>query len=112
MSTDKGRQSAKQEEEDPADEEDETVVLTDADGNETEFVILGIVEVEGEDYALLTPSDAEDENATEVFIFRYGEDEDGNETFSNVEDEETFGKVRATAEAMFAALENDEEPDA
>lgn len=91
------------------DDEDEVVVLSDAEGNETEFSILGIVEVEGEDYALLTPTDAEDEEATEIFIFRYEQDEDGGEIFSDVQDEEVFQKVRAQAEALFASLEDEDE---
>jgi uncharacterized protein YrzB (UPF0473 family) len=90
-------------------DDDEIVTLSDAEGNETEFQFLGVVEVEGEDYALLTPANDEEAEATEIFIFRYEQDEDGGEVFSDVEDEETFQKVRAQAEALFASLEEEDD---
>lgn len=93
------------------DDEDDTVILSDAEGNEIEYQFLAIVEVDGENYALLTPAvDEDDEEATEIFIFHYEQDEDGGEIFSDVADEATFEKVRAQAEALFAA--GDDEDDA
>jgi uncharacterized protein YrzB (UPF0473 family) len=93
------------------EDDDDIVILSDADGNETEFQFLALVEVEGEQYALLTPSDDEGNEATEIFIFRYEQDEDGGETFSDVDDEETFAKVRAEAEQLFATLDDEPEDD-
>ncbi|MFZ5475321.1 MAG: DUF1292 domain-containing protein [Myxococcota bacterium] len=90
-------------------DDDDIVTLSDAEGNETDFQFLGVVEVEGEDYALLTPANDEEATETEIFIFRYEQDEDGGEIFSDVEDEETFQKVRAQAEALFASLEEGDE---
>jgi uncharacterized protein YrzB (UPF0473 family) len=91
------------------EDEDDVVILSDADGNETEFQFLALVEVEGDQYALLTPADESDENATEIFIFKYEQDEDGGEIFSDVADEETFAKVRAEAEQLFSTLEDEPE---
>ena len=42
------------------DDEDDTVILSDAEGNETEYQFLAIIEVDGESYALLTPTDTEE----------------------------------------------------
>jgi hypothetical protein len=50
----------------------------------------------------------EDEEAAEIFIFRYDVNEDGVETFSDVEDEETFAKVREAAEALFVGEDEDD----
>lgn len=95
--------------EDPGiNDEDEHVILTDADGNETEFLILGIIEVEDEDFALLTLADADQDESLEVFIFHYEADGDGIEVFRDVEDQVTFDKVRAAAEELFETEETDE----
>ncbi len=90
-------------EEDYEDADDDIVILADAEGNETEFHFLDVVEVDGEQYALLTPVDDDEESdATEIFIFHYEQDEDGAASFSDVEDEAIFAKVREAAEALFA----------
>ena len=39
------------------DDEDDIVILSDAEGNEQEYQFLAIVEVEGDQYALLTPAE-------------------------------------------------------
>lgn len=91
------------------DDDDDIVILSDAEGNEQEYQFIAIVEVDEEQYALLTPADAEEDETTEIVIFRYEQNEDGGETFSDVPDEETFAKVQAEAEALFAA--DDEEND-
>ena len=84
------------------EEEDDIVVLADVDGNEKEFAFLAVVQVDNQDFALLTPAaEPEDPEAdTEIFIFRYEQDEDGGEIFSEVEDEELFAKVQAEAERV------------
>ncbi len=90
-------------EEDYDEADDDIVILADAEGNETEFHFLDVVEVDGEQYALLTPVDEDEESeATEIFIFHYEQDEDGAASFSDVEDEAIFAKVREAAESLFA----------
>lgn len=92
------------------EEENDIVVLSDAEGNETEFEFVAKVEVDGVEYALLTPNAVEEsEENTEIFIFKYEQDEDGGETFSDVPDEAIFAKVRAQAEELFAELAEGEE---
>ena len=94
-------------EEDYEDADDDIVILADAEGNETEFHFLDVVEVDGEQYALLTPvEDDEESDATEIFIFHYEQDEDGAASFSDVEDEEIFAKVRAAAESLFDGVDD------
>lgn len=93
------------------DDDDDIVTLVDADGNETDFAMLGTVEVEGDTYAMLTPEsqlDNEDENM-EVVLMHFEQDEDGGMSFSDIEDEELYAKVQAAAEAAFAeGAEEDE----
>ncbi len=94
------------------DDDDGVVVLTDAEGGEREFQFLDVVEVDDMQFALLAPvmeEEEEDEDEpAEIFIFRYEVNEDGVETFTDVEDEELFAKVREAAEVLFAAEDEDE----
>jgi uncharacterized protein YrzB (UPF0473 family) len=91
-------------------EDDEVVVLTTEDGEELAFEVLGVLEVDGKEYALLTPSDeAEDPEGIDVHIFSYDQKDDGTEVFSDIDDA-VFEKVRAAAERMFGG-EDDEDED-
>lgn len=96
--------------EEDGEEGDDVVVLEDAEGNAREYVFLAVVEVDEEAYALLTPAeeDENEENPTEVFLFQYEVDDDGNESFSDIEDEELFKRVQAAAEQLFAEMDGDE----
>jgi len=93
------------------DEDDDIVILSGPDGEAKEYVFLTLVEVDGAQFALLTPADEpeDEEAATEVYIFRYEQDEEGGEMFSEVEDEALFQRVQAEAEKI---LVTDEEDDA
>ena len=93
-------------------EDDGTVVLVDAEGNEVEFGILGFVEDEGQAYALMSPVDQlEDDESDDfdVYIFRYEEMEDGSEEFSEVEDPVVFARVKARADQFFMEMESEGE---
>ena len=69
---------------------DPIVTMTDADGNDTQFEFLDIVEYNGNEYAVLLPVDDDD---AMVVIFRIEGDED-DETYIGVDNEEE-------AEAVF-----------
>lgn len=91
------------------DEDDDIVILQDAEGNEREFRFLTVVELEDEGaFALLTPNEepADEEAPTEVFIFRYEQDEDGGEIFSDLDDEDLFQRVQKAAEALLSGDES------
>ncbi len=87
---------------------DDIVAFTDEDGVEHRCVILAVAEVEDADYALLAPIDQLEDDTSEeleLFIFAYGEDEDGLETFSYIDNEERYELVRS----FFATLMDSEE---
>lgn len=72
------------------DELDNTVVLTDEDGNDVEFEFLDIVQVEDKEYVILLP--IEEMEKGEVVIFRIeGEGED--ESYIGLDDEAEAEKV-------------------
>jgi hypothetical protein len=97
-------------------EGDDLVVIHDGE-HEHECVVLAIAELDGQEYALLAPREQlsepgedEDEAELELFIFQYGVNEEGFETYEGVDDPELFERVRA----FFATLietEDDEEGD-
>lgn len=92
-------------------EDEDIVVLTDEEGQEMAFRFLTVIEVEEQDFALLTPAEEpEDPEApTEIFIFHYSQDEDGGEMFAALDDQELFARVQAAAEQALSQEVDDEE---
>jgi uncharacterized protein YrzB (UPF0473 family) len=72
------------------DDEDIQVTLELDDGKEIECEILTIFEAGGRDYIALCPSEESDGDETEVFIYRYAEDADGNPSLTNIESDEEY----------------------
>ena len=72
-------------------EMENTVILVDEDGNEMRFEVLEVIEYEGEDYAILVAEEGDE--ADTVVIVRVDTDENGEETFSSVEDEDLLDDV-------------------
>jgi len=67
--------------------------LTDEDGNEEEFVLLGSAEIEEKIYLALVPaSQAESEDA-EYVILRQDKDEDGEDILVTIDDDDEFDRV-------------------
>ncbi|MEW6182529.1 MAG: DUF1292 domain-containing protein [Bacillota bacterium] len=68
-------------------EEIEVITLVDEDGEEHDFEVLDILEVDGTEYAILLPVE-EEEEAVEAIILKFSQDEEGNEILVDPEDEE------------------------
>ncbi len=83
-------------------DEDNFITLTDEDGNEVDFLLLDVFEVEGSDYMVLIPltDESEDEEEDELFFLRAEKTEEG-EIYSSIEDEETLKKVSDAYEVFF-----------
>lgn len=80
-------------------DEHDTIYLTLDDDTEMECNILGIFEVEDNEYIALSPIENE-----QVFLYQYEEDEEGI-TLINIEDDEEFDIVSEAFYALF--LEED-----
>ena len=89
-------------------EERQLIETVDEDGNVINFELYDIVEVEGKEYALLLPAEAEEENSEdgEIVIMRLTKDGE-DYLFETIEDDEEFDKV----EAYIQSLEEDEDED-
>lgn len=91
-------------------EEFDTVVLTDDEGIDHEFLHLDTLELEGSTYFVLMPiseEDSEDEDADEAIILKLGKDAEGNEMLQDIEDDEEWEKV-ADAWENLVESEDDE----
>ena len=87
------------------EEEDEIITLTDEDGNEHEFVVVDVIEVEEQDYAILLPIDTSEEDEAEAVILRLEKDDDGDDILVDIESEEEWEKVAQSYEEL---LDDDE----
>ena len=77
------------------DEElDNLIVLNDEDGNEVSFEFLDLVELDGEEYVILLPTDEAEDEPGEVVILQVEDtDSEDEESYVSVEDEEILNKV-------------------
>ena len=69
-------------------------MLNDEDGNEVNFEFLDLVELEGEEYVILLPTDESEEESGEVVILQVEDtDSEDEESYVSVENEEVLNKV-------------------
>lgn len=75
--------------------QEELLELEDEDGNSRTFALLAVVEVDGQNFAMLAPHQEmlESEDQLEIALFGYEEDDEGA-TYSDIEDEALFARVR------------------
>ncbi len=75
------------------EELDNIIVLNDEEGNEVKFEFLDLIELDGEEYVVLLPTE-EEEDSDEVVILKVEDTEDEEtESYVSVESEETLNKV-------------------
>lgn len=84
----------------------EMITLLDEEGQEHNFELINIMEVDQNEYAVLLPPE---DDATEAIVLKRGEDEEGNEILVDIEDEEEWEKVAAAWEEFMANAEFEEE---
>ena len=78
------------------DEElDNIIILNDEDGNEVQFEFLDLIELDGEEYVVLLPTEGEEDEDGEVVILKVEDTDDDSEeeSYVSVEDEEILNKV-------------------
>ena len=88
--------------------ENENVVLVDEDGEEHTFTMLDVIEVDGNEYAILQPvdEDMDDDEEPEAVILKIETDEKGEEILTDIENDEEWEKV---ADAWQDAMEEEGE---
>lgn len=82
---------------------EDIVTLVDEDGNEHEFAVVDIIEVDDKEYALLMPAESEgedDEDAEDVLVLRFEDD-----SLVMIEDEAEFNRVVKYLEELGEQIE-------
>ncbi len=86
-------------------EEKQLIETVDEEGNVINFELFDIIEVDGQEYALLLPPDAEEESEDgEILLMRLTKDGD-DYLFETIEDDDEFNKV----EEYIKTLEDEDE---
>lgn len=92
--------------------ESEIYTLTDDNGVESDFELIGTVEVEGVTYYALIPyTEDEDAEVDEYIVLRGEKDENGEDVLVSIDDDEEFDRVADIFDDEFsaAAFEEDAE---
>ncbi len=85
--------------------------LTDEDGNELEFELIGSGEVDGVMYYAMIPAeDAEDDSKDtfEYVILKSEVDENGEESLFTIDDDEEFDRIADFFDDMFSTVDFDD----
>jgi uncharacterized protein YrzB (UPF0473 family) len=80
-------------------ENEELFTLTDEEGNESQFALIGQLELDDQIYLALIP--AENEDADEYVVLKVEVDENGEETLVTIDDDEEFDRVADAFEDQF-----------
>ena len=86
----------------------EFYTLTDEDGNETEFEVIGSAEINGIEYFAMVPSDsaAGNDGMIEYVLLKKEKDESGEEMFVTIDDDDEFDRVADYFDDMFDSEED------
>ncbi|MCQ2455943.1 MAG: DUF1292 domain-containing protein [Clostridia bacterium] len=88
----------------------EIYTLTDEEGNELNFALIGSLEHEGAEYKALVPVDENGEETSEEYvILKCGVDENGEAVLETIEDDEEFDTVADIFDDEFADIFYDDE---
>ena len=96
----------------PEEQEAERFMLTDEEGNEIEFELIGSGEVDGVMYYAMIPAEEaedEDRDTFEYVILKSEVDEDGDESLFTIDDDEEFDRVADFFDDMFSTVDFDAE---
>lgn len=82
----------------------EFIDLYDEEGNKEKMRVITFFKIEdtGKEYVVVTPGEVETE---EAYVLKYEVDEDGEETYSTIEDEKEFDLVSETYELLMEQSE-------
>ena len=90
----------------------EIFTLTDEDGNELNFALLGSLEHDGAEYKALIPvSDDGEEESDEYVILKCSVDEDGEPVLETIEDDDEFDMIADIFDDEFANVFYDDVTD-
>ncbi|MTI80079.1 MAG: DUF1292 domain-containing protein [Firmicutes bacterium] len=71
-------------------EQNEVITLVDEEGQEHDFNVVDVLELEGSEYAILLPAK---EDTEEAIILKFAKDDDENDILVDIEEDEEWEKV-------------------
>ena len=77
----------------------ETILLNDEEGNEIEFDVLTKLDIEDKEYVIVAPTGEEDIDA---IALRIDKDAEGNDILVTIEDDEEFEMISEAYETIFS----------
>ena len=86
-----------------AENEKDIFTLTDEEGNESQFELIGNLDIDDNTYVALVPGGSEDAEEEEYVILKVEEDENGEEFLVTIDDDDEFDKVADAFEDEFMA---------
>ena len=95
----------------PEENEVERFMLTDEEGNEIEFELIGSGAVDGVMYYAMIPAEEADDESRDSFeyvILKSEVDENGDESLFTIDDDEEFDRVADFFDDMFSTVDFDE----
>ena len=102
---DKNNEIEENEEYDP-----EIYTLTDEEGNELHFALLGTLEHNGETYMALIPVNEDgEEESSEYVILKCSVDENGEDILETIEDDDEFDEIADIFDDEFSDILYDED---
>lgn len=88
-------------------EEFDTVILTDDEGKDHEFLHLDTLELDGSTYFVLMPISEDESEEDEAIILKLGKDAEGGEMLLDIEDDEEWEKVADAWENLVDSEEDE-----
>ncbi len=89
-------------------EEIEVYTLTDEEGNENQFELIGTYEFEGTTYYALTELDAEGNQVSEEYVvLKLEAEENGEDILVSIDDDEEFDRVADYFDDLFNDIDYD-----
>ena len=86
------------------------VILTDEEGNELHFALLGTLEHGGETYKALIPVNEDgEEESSEYVILKCSVDENGEDILETIEDDDEFDEIADIFDDEFSDILYDED---
>mgnify|MGYP004656540835 FL=1 len=92
-------------------ENEDIYTLTDEEGNESDYELIGSIEENGVTYAALIPYTDDDTDPEEYIVLRGEKDENGEEILVSIEDDEEFDRIADIFDDEFADIDYDMEPE-
>lgn len=88
--------------------DEEIVTLTLDDDSTVDCVVCGIFEAADREYIALLPTEGEDADNGQVYLYRYSETDDGEPILDNIDDDEEFEIASDAFDEMLDSMEFDE----